>query len=695
MSSFDEVGTSGHLALPAPTYEFDRVAIVAIQGGGVYGLSMLGQLSAVIEKEIVPIALSGTSAGAVVATLFWVGYSPKQIRDMFIELAAGSGGRPDNPVSCNSLIDLVGPFDGPPPGYDYHRFRSLAESIVDYIRQFIHSADSAVEPRPRWLLVRLGLLNRPEFTVGLAVALVLAAIGFVCWKWVGWGAHTCVLTVALGWLVVALVVCRRLIRWASAMWRIARDILDSPWAQRGFFKGDQFEAFINEKLINSPRINPYALELDGQPLTFGRIAKLRADHPDDILLDFVPLILTATNLDKRELILISSYDNSFSEFPVARAVRASAGFPVFFRPIDFTSGDLSGCYVDGGVIANYPAWVFSRRLRSSLYGSEYQDLARRPWLNIGLRVTGDPLSRSAATPGGFLRAIFDLVRGQIRDQLEKALSDPLPRTLTIEQPSTNAGAPQNFLDIHELNHDKIHTMFSLGREFACETLKNLSFALPVEDGSIRDPLALLIKQINRVLGRDDNAKFRLRANVFVPWKGGLVLRYAFGMDGHPDRGLVLRDNKGLTGTCYSRRRPYLCNLEILRAWALWAQINEPEATQLGMTPQEHLQIPEDRTFLINVPIFDPKDSWMLEELPERAVPEAGTITVWSELQVDRDGAVLGVLNVDGAIPYAELHLSDDPESSLTDARISSIVHLLWACSIDIGRVLSRAFAKRG
>ena len=65
-----------------PPREFDRAAVVAIQGGGVFGLSMLGQLSAVVEADTAPIALAGTSAGAVVAALFWAGYSPKEIREM-------------------------------------------------------------------------------------------------------------------------------------------------------------------------------------------------------------------------------------------------------------------------------------------------------------------------------------------------------------------------------------------------------------------------------------------------------------------------------------------------------------------------------------------------------------------------------------------------------------------------------------
>ncbi len=235
-------------------------------------------------------------------------------------------------------------------------------------------------------------------------------------------------------------------------------------------------------------------------------------------------------------------------------------------------------------------------------------------------------------------------------------------------------------------------MFALGREFAVAELERVRFVLPDEDDDIRGPLERLMQQVNLVLGRHDNDAYALRANVFIPRGDGLALTYAFNMDGHPDRGMVLKGNQGLTGTCYACRRPYLCILEILREWAISAAHTDPQATQLGMTPHEHLMLPADRTVLINVPIFDPQDSWFLDELPERTRPEADA--VWTELPVDRDGAVLGVLNVDGSVPYDDLLLSDDPETALTDVRMKSILALLWACSIDIGRPLSRAFARR-
>ncbi len=245
--------------------------------------------------------------------------------------------------------------------------------------------------------------------------------------------------------MIAAFACRRFIQVAFSLWKIAREVIVYAWPHRGFFAGERLETFICEKLRSSRKLAPFRAELEGQALTFGRVAQLRAAHPDDPRLEFVPLILTVTDLAKRELVLISSYDSRFADLPVAKAVRASAGFPVFFRPIDVDSGSLAGCYVDGGVIANYPAWIFSRQLRRSLSETAtYRDLATRPWLNIGLRLVNDTAAVSATTPGSFIRAMFDMARGQIRNQLEKALSDALPRTLTIDQPRTRSGRLTKF-----------------------------------------------------------------------------------------------------------------------------------------------------------------------------------------------------------------------------------------------------------
>ena len=71
------------------------------------GLSLLGQIQAVIEDhQYTPLALAGTSAGAIVASLVWGRLPPRKIRDEFCKIIKGEK---------NGLFDLLGPIESPSP----------------------------------------------------------------------------------------------------------------------------------------------------------------------------------------------------------------------------------------------------------------------------------------------------------------------------------------------------------------------------------------------------------------------------------------------------------------------------------------------------------------------------------------------------------------------------------------------------
>src|SRR5262249_3700471 len=104
----------------APANEFDRLAAVTIQGGGVYGLSLLGQLRALESQGFQPIAIAGTSAGAIVAALYWAGLSTSQILREFVELAERRSKR-----RGTGLTDLLGQFEPPHNPFDFGSYRRL------------------------------------------------------------------------------------------------------------------------------------------------------------------------------------------------------------------------------------------------------------------------------------------------------------------------------------------------------------------------------------------------------------------------------------------------------------------------------------------------------------------------------------------------------------------------------------------
>ena len=70
-----------------------------------------------------------------------------------------------------------------------------------------------------------------------------------------------------------------------------------------------------------------------------------------------PLLLTVTNVSHGRLEVIDLTDPAFADVEIARAVRASGGFPGFFQPMDLPGMREGRCFADGGMVANFPLWV--------------------------------------------------------------------------------------------------------------------------------------------------------------------------------------------------------------------------------------------------------------------------------------------------------------------------------------------------
>ena len=136
------------------------------------------------------------------------------------------------------------------------------------------------------------------------------------------------------------------------------------------------------------------------------------------------LLITATNLTNRKLEVISSIDSKYDNMPIASAVRASAGYPVFFRPIEIEGSPDGGWFVDGGMVSNFPSWVFSSAFRKQLGEYKvYRTLASKPWINIGLRVVEDASIRpDLEEPWEFFNSLRSMVTGKARDQLRRNFS---------------------------------------------------------------------------------------------------------------------------------------------------------------------------------------------------------------------------------------------------------------------------------
>jgi NTE family protein len=115
---------------------------------------------------------------------------------------------------------------------------------------------------------------------------------------------------------------------------------------RGLTHGRALTRFIEDLLDQAPRPAHTFGELRAQLRVVGvDLAHQRiVVFPEDV----------ALYLDERDRPLVPS------EFPIAQAVRISAGFPYFFPPVSLRDAHTGkpGVLVDGGVASSYPVFLF-------------------------------------------------------------------------------------------------------------------------------------------------------------------------------------------------------------------------------------------------------------------------------------------------------------------------------------------------
>lgn len=106
----------------------------------------------------------------------------------------------------------------------------------------------------------------------------------------------------------------------------------------GLYQGKELEKWFLEKLADKgiysfSDLPEGSLKLVASDLTNGKMMVL----PDDL----------------------ESYGVSAQSFPIARALRMSCGIPFFFEPVKLKVGAGDTIVVDGGVLSNFPLWIFN------------------------------------------------------------------------------------------------------------------------------------------------------------------------------------------------------------------------------------------------------------------------------------------------------------------------------------------------
>lgn len=138
-----------------------------------------------------------------------------------------------------------------------------------------------------------------------------------------------------------------LAKWLVAYWKL------------GLYKGNEFEKWIGEKLEAKglrtfADLPPQTLRVIASDLSNGQLVVI----PDDL----------------------EKYGIPPESFSIAKAIRMSCSIPYFFEPVKLRSIYGANILVDGGVLSNFPMWLFDHEniqkvrpvLGIKLSHSEYQ-----------------------------------------------------------------------------------------------------------------------------------------------------------------------------------------------------------------------------------------------------------------------------------------------------------------------------------
>lgn len=135
------------------------------------------------------------------------------------------------------------------------------------------------------------------------------------------------------------------------------------------------------------------------------------------------LKIIASDITRRKMLILpddlKQYGVDPMEFSIAKAVRMSCAIPLFFTPIKLMYNNEQCYIVDGGLLSNFPIWIFDGENTSQI-------------VTFGLK-TKDPDSFSAQGRTNIINYVKDIINAPLKvDQDNFVRSKDRVRTIVID-----------------------------------------------------------------------------------------------------------------------------------------------------------------------------------------------------------------------------------------------------------------------
>ncbi|MCJ8006807.1 patatin-like phospholipase family protein [Lederbergia wuyishanensis] len=213
-------------------------------------------------------------------------------------------------------------------------------------------------------------------------------------------------------------------KWLLLYWRM------------GMYRGNELEEWLGKKMADKgvytfKDLPNGKLRLIASDLSTGRLIVL----PDDL----------------------ESYGIPKETFPVARAIRMSCGIPFFFEPIKLRSLSGENIIVDGGLLSNFPMWLFENKDKKK----------SRPVLGIKLSFNMEEQPKRVIKNG---LSLFEALFSTMKDAHDARYISRKHEKDIIFIPIDESFSTEFFL-----SEEKKHALIEKGREKTIEFLKTWSF----------------------------------------------------------------------------------------------------------------------------------------------------------------------------------------------------------------------------
>ncbi len=141
------------------------------------------------------------------------------------------------------------------------------------------------------------------------------------------------------------------------------------------------------------------------------------------------LKIIASDITKKEIVILPDdlpkYGIEPMDFYIAEAVRMSTAIPLFFTPVVIRYGKCKSYIVDGGVLSNFPVWIF--------------DVDGTPrWPTFGFRLVDASAGRCSAAKTDLLSYAFDILGAMIDEDQSVYMRDK-DSVRTISIPTLGVG----------------------------------------------------------------------------------------------------------------------------------------------------------------------------------------------------------------------------------------------------------------